>query len=306
MDRQVAVVGATSSIGMRPYEDGIARDVYLAPIVLRQRGLIERLGAIDLGNVAPPAYKDYVRPPLRARNEQQVVLYSRSLAARVAAATSHGQFALVIGGDCSVVLGCLLGARRTSGEPLGLVYIDAHADFATPDESATGSVSSMTLALASGRGDSPLARLAGRAPLVDGRNVVLAGRRDDSNEWPGHAALAASSILDLTDGTLQAQGFKELGRVSSQRVAADDVRGFWVHVDVDVLNPAIMFAVDSPRPGGLMPAELVDFLAPLVHHPRALGLSLSVYDPAFDPDRSCARRLVAMLEMLLAPVGARQ
>jgi arginase len=306
MDRQIALVGATSSLGIRPYEDGVARDVHLAPVVLRQRGLVERLEAIDLGNVAPLAYKDYVRPPLRPRNEQQVAVYSRALAARVAAATSHGQFALVVGGDCSIVLGCLLGARRRAGESLGLVYLDAHADFATPDESRTGSVSSMTLALASGRGDTPLARLAGPTPLVDGRHVVLAGRREPPNAWPGQAALAASPILDLPDSALQKHGFNELGRVSSNRVASDDLRGFWVHVDVDVLNPAIMFAVDSPRPGGPTPRELIDFLAPLVYHPRALGMSLSIYDPAFDPDRSCARRLVSMLEMLFAPAGRRQ
>jgi hypothetical protein len=48
-----------------------------------------------------------------------------------------------------------------------------------------------------------------------------------------------------------------------------------------------------------MPGELVSLLAPLVSHPLALGLSLSSYDPALDPDRSCARRLVGLLEMLL-------
>jgi arginase len=296
MDRRIAVVGAASSIGIRPYDDGVARDVSLAPRVLRQRGLIDRLDAIDLGDVSPPPYSDYVRPPYRPRNEQQVVVYSRALAARVARASAHGQFAMVLGGDCSIVLGCLLGARRTAGKEIGLVYVDAHADFATPEESRSGSVSSMTLSLASGRGNTPLARLAGRTPLVHSRHVVLAGRRDASDAWPGHAALAASSIFDLPDTACQLRGFGELGHLSAERMAVEDVHGFWVHVDADVLNPAIMFAVDSPRPGGPLPGELADFLAPVVQHPKALGLSLSIYDPAFDPDRSCARQLIALLE----------
>jgi arginase len=71
-------------------------------------------------------------------------------------------------------------------------------------------------------------------------------------------------------------------------------------MDADVLNPIVMPAVDSPEPGGPMPAEIVDLLAPLVRHPRALGLSLTLYDPALDPDRSCARRLVGLLAALLA------
>jgi arginase len=155
------------------------------------------LGAVDLGDVAPPAYQDYFRLSHRPRNERQAVMYSRSLGAHVAAALGQGGFALVVGGDCSIVLGCLLGARRAAGESIGLAYVDAHADFATPEESRSGSVSTMSLALAAGRWDSPLARLAGRAPLVESRRIVLAGRRDSSDSWPGRAALAASPILDL-------------------------------------------------------------------------------------------------------------
>jgi len=301
MDRTIAVIGAPSSIGIRPYDDGAQRHLNRAPDVLRERGLVRRLGAIDLGDVVPPPYQDFVRPPNRARNERQVLEYSRSLAQRVAQATEYGRFAVVLGGDCSVVLGSLLGARQTAGTPLGLVYVDAHADFATPEESRTGSVASMGLALATGRGDSPLARLAGRLPLVNGSHVALVGRRDKADAWYGHAALAASPILDLPDSTLLAQGADPLAEAVLARVASDDVRGFWIQLDADVLNPAVMQAVDSPEPGGPMPDELLRFLSPIVHHPRALGLSLTIYDPALDPDRSGARQLVALLESLLAP-----
>jgi len=192
MDRAIAVVGAPSSIGIRPYDDGEARYLHRAPAVLRERGLIERLDALDLGDVAPPPYRDYVRPPNGARNEEQVLRYSRSLAERVAAATAYGRFGLVLGGDCSIVLGCLLAAKRTAGGAVGLAYVDAHADFATPEESRTGSVASMSLALASGRGDSPLARLTGRAPPVRGGQSAFLGRRDAAEAWYGYAALASS------------------------------------------------------------------------------------------------------------------
>ncbi len=67
-----------------------------------------------------------------------------------------------------------------------------------------------------------------------------------------------------------------------------------------MINPAAMPAVDSPEPGGPMPDEIVSLLTPLVRHPLAIGLDLSVYDPALDADRSCARELVGLLEALLA------
>ena len=156
----------------------------------------------------------------------------------------YRRFTVVIGGDCSVVLGCLLGARKTR-RPVGLVYVDAHADFATALESKTGSVASMSLALATGRGDTPLARLAGHTSLVDSGHVALLGRRDRTNDGSGDAALAASSILDLPDSELLVRPTSELAAAVLARVAGADVRGFWIHLDVDVINPAVMSAVDS-------------------------------------------------------------
>jgi arginase len=131
----------------------------------------------------------------------------------------------------------------------------------------------MSLALASGRGDTPLARLAGRTPLVDGKHVALVGRRDAAELWYGHAALSRTTILDVPDAQLIAEHGRDPVAALLDRVASPGVKGFWIHLDADVLNPAVMPAVDSPEPGGPMPDELVDLLSPLVNHPRALGLT---------------------------------
>ena len=301
MARALTVVGAPSNLGIRPYDDGVARHLNRAPAVLRERGLISRLRAIDLGDVAPPAYQDFMRPLHGARNQDQVIAYSRALADRVSAAIAHGQFGVVLGGDCSIVLACLLAARKKAGDALGLVYVDAHADYAIGEESRTGSAASMALALATGRGETPLTRLAGSAALVRDQRTALIGRRDAHQEWYGLGALAASPILDVPSAQLQRDDGPYLAGLTLDHVAGPDGRGFWIQVDADVLDPAAMAAVDSPEPGGLTPRELLRVLTPLVQHPRALGLSLTTYDPALDPDRSCARRLVNLLEALLAP-----
>ena len=299
MTRPIAIIGAPSSIGLGPYEDGVVRHVNRAPSVLRERGLIARLRAIDLGDVAPPPYRDFEKPPGAARNELELVAYSRLLGDRVSRALAHGHFALVLGGDCSVVLGCLLAAQRRAGT-VGLAYVDAHADFASPDDSAGGSASSMALGFATGRGNSALSRLGGAMPLVSDRQVALLGHRDDGQRH-GHGAFAESSILKVPSAQLQADDWLELAATTLDQVAPPDVRGYWIQVDVDVLDPVAMAAVESPEPDGLTPRELLRVLTPLVQHPRALGLSVTTYDPALDPDRSCARRLVNMLEALLAP-----
>jgi arginase len=223
------------------------------------------------------------------------VRYSHLLAERVMTVMSEGGFPIVIGGDCSNVLGSLLGARRVGKQRVGLAYIDAHADFATPADSATGSAASMDLALAIGRGKSPLAMLDAARPLVRAADIVLVGRRDDADAASyGHEALAASEILDLPM-PLDAEGIDALAARMLARVAADVVDGFWVHVDADVLSPEVMIAVDSPEPGGPDIGQLATLLAPLVVHPKALGLQLTIYDPALDPGLACGQRLVSLL-----------
>jgi arginase len=303
VNRPIAIVGAPSSIGIRPYDSGEVRQLDRAPGVLRAVGLVPRLGATDLGDVLPPAYRDYDRPPRRARNEREVAAYCLALGERVAEAGTDGRFVVLLGGDCSIVLGGLIGARRTAAGPVGLAYVDAHADFATPEESRTGSVASMCLGLAVGRGDTPLARLGGEAPLVNDAEVVLLGRRDTNEPSYGHAALAASQVLDLPDAAFSARGLPDVATEALTRLASPRLRGFWIHLDADVLNPVDMPAVDSPEPGGPNMDQIVDLLAPLVRHPRALGLEVTIYDPALDPDLACATRLVTLLEVLLTPAS---
>jgi arginase len=299
MSRQIGIVGAPSSIGIRPYDDGGVRRLDLAPGALRQCGLVARLAARDLGDVAPPPYRDLVRPAGRPRNEGEVASYANALAAQVAAAAANGTFVLVLGGDCSIILGCLLGIRTASRPPVGLVYLDAHADFATPQESRTGSAASMCLALAVGRGDSPLARLDGDEPLARAADVVVIGRRDDAEPWYGHEAFHASPLLDLPDAVIRERGAAATAQAALDRVTQPHLHGFWIHLDADVIDPTDVPAVDSPEPGGPSLGDLAQILTPLLRHPKALGLELTIYDPALDPDRKSAERLADLLEQVL-------
>jgi arginase len=301
MNRHLTLIGAASSIGIKPYADGTVRHVDRAPATLRQLGLGAALGARDAGDVLPEPYRDFIRPPGGVRNEPEVVRYSYLLAERVAMVLSEGGFPIVIGGDCSNVLGSLVGARRAGKHRVGLAYIDAHADFATPADSATGSAASMDLALATGRGNSPLAALDAERPLVQAADIVLVGRRDDADGLSyGHEALAASEILDLPM-PLDAEGLDALAVQMLARVAAPGVDGFWIHVDADVLSPEMMIAVDSPEPGGPDIEQLAALLVPLVASPKAIGLELTIYDPALDPGLDCGRRLVTLLGSAFAP-----
>jgi len=261
---------APTALGNRPYEsDGTARWTDRGPALLREQNIAQRLGARDLGDVAAAPYRDFVRPHGGIRNENLVLDHVRAVAHKL---ESHDGFSLILGGDCSVLLGSLLGLSR--GRDLGLVFIDGHTDFNTIETTQTGAVAGMDLALATGRGDSELARLRGARPLVRDEDVVTIGIRDGDF---GDAEIAtATSAVEV--------------------LAHLRTRPFFIHVDVDVLDPEHMPFVDSPEPGGLHPDELVALLAPLVRHPRAVGMELTIYDPRRDEDRRGAALLAQIVE----------
>jgi arginase len=257
-----------------------------------------RLGATDLGDVMPPRHHpDLEKPAGRGRNEPDVAAYSGMLAAHVGKASADGAFVVLLGGDCSILLGSLLGLRAARGKPVGVVYVDAHADFATLDESPSGSACSMALALAVGRSDTPLAQLAGDGPLARPEHVAHVGARDVDGPY-GHAALAGYGLLNLPGPIVQELGPAATALSAAERAGAA-LGGFWIHVDVDVLDPELMPAVDSPEPGGLTFDQLAELLAPLVAHPQALGLQLTIYDPTVD-DGAAAAPLADLLERVVA------
>jgi arginase len=296
--RPVVLLGAPSNIGIRPYDSGRLRQLDRAPGTLRARGVARRLAARDLGDVVPPPYRDLLRPTRGVRNQDGVGRYARLLGDAIAAAGAGGQFVVLLGGDCSIVLGGLLGARRLAGGPVGLAYVDAHADFATPEESITGSAASMCLAMAVGRGATPLARLGDGVPLVAPGDVALLARRDEGEPY-GHEGLRQLRVLDTPWAAIRDRGPARAAAEALTVLTRDGLQGFWIHVDADVLDAAIMPAVDSPTPDGPDVAALVDLVGPLVRHPRALGLQLTIYDPGLDPDGACGERLAGFLEQAL-------
>lgn len=288
--KPIALLGAPSNLGLKPYADGNPRGVDRAPGVYRDRGLVERLGARDLGDVQAPPYRDFGRPDGGIRNEPEIDAYSQALGRRVAEGTADGDFLLVLGGDCSILLGTLLGLRERG--PCGLAFVDGHCDFAVPSISTTGGAAGMDLALAVGRN--------GRVSLVREEDVVVLGRKDEADEpYYGVHSLRRSAVQDLPYEQIRTRGVNAVIEDALPRLARTDLWGFWIHLDADVLDPEVMPAVDSPEPGGLGIDDLAALLLPLARHPRAFGLQVTVYDPNLDPDGTCASRLVALLERVL-------
>lgn len=270
---------------------------------LREFGLRDRLGAVDAGEIVPPRYSPHRDPATGIRNVYEIADYSRTLALAIGQQLDADRFPLVIGGDCSILLGSLLAVHRRGR--YGLVFIDGHEDLQTPAVSRTGGAAGMDLALAVGIGPAVLSALGGDAPLVSAADVSLVGPRDDPAWYSGDEVGRARDAMGmLLLGDVREMGVAAAGASVAQRIAQPGLRGAWIHLDVDVLDDAVMPAVDSRQPGGLSYDDLEALLRPILDTGRVAGMQVTIYDPDLDPDGTAGRALVDFLVRLLRNSGS--
>lgn len=286
--RRIAVLDAPSNLGLRPPTETSVPGCAKAPGALRDQGLLRRLNARDAGCLTPPRYDpgDW-RPGDGVCHAAEIALYSRRLADRIGAIIDHGEFPVVLGGDCSIVLGSALAMHRLGeavGGRIGLVFVDGHSDFRHPgNASYVGAAAGEDLALVTGRGQPDLAAIEGRRPYYRDIDVVVMGIRAQ-DEY--RLDLQAAGIVTRPVPSLRVEGAARSAQWAREQLV--DCAGYWVHLDVDVLDPAVMPAVDAPEPGGIAFPELELLLAGLVESPHCLGVEITVFDPDYDPDGAYA------------------
>jgi arginase len=154
----------------------------------------------------------------------------------------------------------------------------------------------MDLALVTGRGPDLVTNLEGRLPLVRDEDVTLLAHRDTQDaESHGSQRVEDTGIgvIDLT--ALRECGATATARRALERLTTSDLAGFWIHLDADVLDDAIMPAVDYRMPGGLQWDELAAILRTAVASGKALGIDITIFNPKLDKDGSIARRFAATL-----------
>jgi arginase len=288
-----AIIEAPSPLGLWP--SGVER----TPEVLLQIGLARALDARRDQRVEPPDY-DPVRESTTAMlNPQGLAEYSPRLADAVGRVVDGGEFPVVVGGDCSILLGCTLALRRRGR--YGLLFLDGHADFYAPHQSLTGEAADMDLALVSGRGPDMVVNLEGRKPYVRDHDIVVFAHRDAALAHKYGSQDVRSTDMTVMDlGEVRKIGAKAAAATAVQRLGTADSKGFWIHLDVDVLDDAVMPAVDYRMTDGLDFDELAAVLRAAIASGRAVGINITIFNPNLDPNRSVARNLVGCLRRGLA------
>jgi arginase len=297
---KIGLLSAPTNLGLRPPAPSSVPGCAKAPEALREAGFHRRLadlGAEEHGVVLSGRYADDAKPG-SLRNQAAIIAHARRLAERIDLLRADGMAPLVLGGDCSILVAAGLSLRRSPGR-YGLVHLDGHTDFRHPGNSdQCASLAGEDLAAAVGRHWPAIADIDGLAPYFSPVDVAHVGCRDDDEEFQETRALLGAVI---PAAQVRHQGVAQAVRGILDVADRADLDGYWLHLDVDILDPSVMPSVDSPDPGGLDPAELTDLLTALA--PRAIGAQVTVFDPDLDPDGSRARLLTDILVTGLATLG---
>jgi arginase len=271
---------------------GAGRGEELAPAALRAAGLVERLGGRDAGEVAARIRDTRRDPATGVIGVADVRRATAAIATAVRGILDVGDRPLVLGGDCTLLLG-VFGALPAGS---GLWFVDGHADFYDGESSPTGEAADMDLAVLTGHG--PTGLLLDDRRLLDPAATVLLGHRpsDLDADVAFENARLDPAIHALTAAEVRERGAAAVGARAATWLAG---RPSWLHLDLDVLDESALPAVSYPQPLGLDWDELEALARPLAAAPSLIGVSVADFNPDRDPDGIHAARVVELLDSLL-------
>lgn len=284
--RRYAIVEAPSILGLKP------TGVELLPERLLACGLAERIQARRAARVDTPEYDTRRDPRTGTLNARAIAEWSPRLADAVESVISAGEFPVVLGGDCSIVLGTALALRRHGR--FGLLFIDGHADFYQPSANPNGEAASMDLAFVTGHGPRLLTDLEGRRPLVRAEDAVAFAVRDAEEQAEYASQPLPHQLRAFELDAVRKLGIRAASHAAVAHLTRPELDGFFIHVDADCLDDAIMPAVDYRIPGGLSWHELDVVLRTALSSGKAVAIELTIYNPKLDPQGRAGRKLASV------------
>ena len=261
---------------------------------LRDAGLVGSLRSCgisvrDYGDIDIPPFEGSRDPETQVLNLSAWIEMSKAAAEKVRRIGSGKEFLVVLGGDCSILLG-IFGALSLDHRNVGLVFLDGHTDYRAPETSETGEPADIELAVLTGNGPQRLVGMFEKKPLVSEDRVIAFGFREpDLIAESGIRCFDRNAIGEIGIAQAVNAGLTYLGRSHP----------LWLHFDVDVLDPTVMPA-NFPEADGLSLQEAEEFLSACLSHRCFLGLSVACYHPALDPAGIAAGRLVSLLSSVLS------
>jgi arginase len=287
----IQIVSAPSILGLQ--SDGVEK----LPAALLSRGLQQRLHVTK--SVVEIPTLNHLRSSLRDEkihilNWQPLRNFSIDLRNTIKAMISTEKFMLVLGGDCSILIG-IMSALKSLGT-YGLFFVDAHADFYEPEKSITGEAADMDLAIVTGRGPDTLTNINDDTPYVKDEHVIHIGQRDwEETKKFNSQDIRQTQIKCFNLAFIEQYGIEKLMNEIDSYIKDLSLDGFWIHFDTDVLDDNINPAVDYRIPGGLSSESCERILSDLIKKYSIVGMSVTIFNSNLDNDGKIADGLTALL-----------
>ena len=268
---------------------------------LRAAGLAASFGSqqvTDRGDLVLPSPDPSRGDRTSLINEAALLAMVESVGRAAVRAVEDGRFPVVYGGDCTTLLGTIPALIRGTG-PVGLLFVDGHEDTMPLDVSEDGEAANTEIGLLLG--------LTGRllkGPLADGlgvldkHDIAVLGPRDEAWRRRFNVGSLQDHGVWFRDWQQTSARPEENARDAVQHLRATAER-WWLHVDLDVLDPAEFAAQGVPgdpdEPNGLSWDALTSVLTTAVSQGGSIGWSVAIYDPEQDPTRADAERIVRLV-----------
>jgi arginase len=291
MKQKIQIVSAPSILGLRP--TGVEQ---LANTLLNTGGLDKLMPAEFLIEVPTlnTVYNTHRDHKTKCLNPAAIRDFSRVLMKCIADQIDKSHFPLVLGGDCSILVG-IMPALKSKGN-FGLIFLDAHADFYEPSKSTTGELADMDLAIVTGRGPDILTNIDNLKPYVEDKNVIQVGQRDaEQTKEYGSQDIRKTGIKVFDFATIKLAGIDQAIVDVIKYMDKLELDGFWVHFDTDVISDDENPAVDYRIPGGITFEEAEHLLNQLVQTGKIAGISVTIFNPTLDSSGEIAVKIADCL-----------
>jgi arginase len=294
---QIDIIGVPIDLGAD------RRGVDMGPSAIRYAQLHQKLDELghtleDKGNIEVPIQETCQITDPKLKYIDCIIPMGRRVAGAVATSIQGGRFPLVLGGDHSLSVGSIRGAAR--GKKLGVIWVDAHADFNTAETTPSGNIHGMPLAALCGLGDTRLVSLWDEThPVLDPKRVAIIGARD----------LDRGEKRNLREAGIMVQSMEQIDRIGMLAVlekvieqVSQDVEGIYLSIDMDALDPRHAPGVGTPVAGGLTYREAHLVCEVIAETGKLIGMELVEVNPILDVQNRTANLAV---EFIRSALGSR-
>ena len=297
MAKNISIIGVPMDFGQ------LLRGVDMGPAAVRYTGLIARLRSlghkvVDTGDIYIPIRDCDAGKDNKGKDEEkylkEITQICESIYKVGKAVVQKGNFPLFIGGDHSIAVGTV--AAVTNKEPVGLIWIDAHGDFNTPDTSPSGNIHGMPLAVLIGEGHKSLVNVGRPGAKIHPDNVVMIGQRDlDINE---KKRFKKTGVTVFTMRDIDEQGISSVANKALMKLV--HLKRIHLTVDMDALDPVEAPGVGTPVPGGISYREAHLLMEILADSGKIASMDLVEINPILDIANKTAELAV---ELTLSALG---